>query len=67
MLIRVQIAGSGDQISTGSADCETAETNNLEWVTHGYPLFEAIRRHSFAKAQETKLSLANLESFVLCL
>ena len=29
-----------------STDRETAETNNLEWVTPGHPLFEAIRRHT---------------------
>ncbi len=28
-----------------STDCETAEANNLEWVTPGHPLFEALRRH----------------------
>ena len=29
-----------------STDRETAEENNLEWVTPGHPLFEALRRHS---------------------
>ncbi|HSW09568.1 MAG TPA: helicase-related protein, partial [Bacillota bacterium] len=29
---------------------ETAETNDLEWVTPGHPLFEAIRRHTHAQA-----------------
>ena len=33
-----------------STDRETAETNNLEWVTPGHPLFEAIRRHTYEKA-----------------
>ncbi len=33
-----------------STDRETAETNNLEWVTPGHPLFEAIRRHACAQA-----------------
>jgi len=33
-----------------STDRETAETNNLEWVTPGHPLFEAVRRHTHAKA-----------------
>lgn len=28
-----------------SSDRETAEKGNLEWVTPGHPLFEAIRRH----------------------
>ncbi len=31
---------------------ETADTNNLEWVTPGHPLFEAIRRHTFYSSQE---------------
>ncbi len=35
-----------------STDRETAETNNLEWVTPGHPLFEAIRRHTHAQALE---------------
>jgi len=35
-----------------SADRDTAEKNNLEWVTPGHPLFEAIRRHTFQSAQE---------------
>ena len=26
---------------------ETADENNLEWVTPGHPLFEAVRRHTF--------------------
>jgi hypothetical protein len=30
-----------------STDRETAEQNNLEWVTPGHPLFEALRRHGF--------------------
>jgi hypothetical protein len=33
-----------------STDRETAERNNLEWVTPGHPLFEAIRRHTYEKA-----------------
>jgi superfamily II DNA or RNA helicase len=33
-----------------STDRETAGTNNLEWVTPGHPLFEAIRRHTYAQA-----------------
>ncbi|MBI3014987.1 MAG: DUF3883 domain-containing protein, partial [Candidatus Tectomicrobia bacterium] len=30
-----------------STDRETAEKNNLEWVTPGHPLFEAVRRHTY--------------------
>ncbi len=33
-----------------STDRETAETHNLEWVTPGHPLFEAIRRHAYEQA-----------------
>ena len=36
-----------------STDRDTAEKNNLEWVTPGHPLFEAVRRHTYAKAAET--------------
>jgi superfamily II DNA or RNA helicase len=35
-----------------SADRDTAEKNNLEWVTPGHPLFEAVRRHTFQSAQK---------------
>ena len=30
-----------------STEREAAEKHNLEWVTPGHPLFEALRRHSF--------------------
>lgn len=33
-----------------STDRETAEKNNLEWVTPGHPLFESVRRHTCSKA-----------------
>jgi len=36
-----------------STDRETAEKHNLEWVTPGHPLFEAIRRHICSRATET--------------
>lgn len=35
-----------------STDRDTADQNNLEWVTPGHPLFEALRRHAFARSQE---------------
>src|ERR1043165_3642032 len=35
-----------------STDRETAEDNNLEWVTPGHSLFEALRRHAWSLAQE---------------
>ena len=30
---------------------ETAEHNNLEWITPGHPLFESIRRHTLGLAR----------------
>src|SRR4030067_72687 len=36
-----------------STDRETSEKNNLEWVTPGHSLFEALRRCAFSLAQET--------------
>ena len=36
-----------------STDRATAEGNNLEWVTPGHPLFEALRRNSLDAAQDT--------------
>jgi len=33
-----------------STDRDTADKNNLEWVTPGHPLFEAIRRHAYKQA-----------------
>jgi len=39
-----------DRYPRCSTDRETAETEKLEWVTPGHPLFEAIRRHTHARA-----------------
>jgi superfamily II DNA or RNA helicase len=39
-----------DRYPRCSTDREAAETNKLEWVTPGHPLFEAIRRHTHAQA-----------------
>lgn len=35
-----------------STDRETAEKNNLEWITPGHPFFEALRRYTCEKASE---------------
>ena len=35
-----------------STDRDTAEKNNLEWVTPGHPLFEALRRHGLDAGQD---------------
>ena len=45
-----------------STDRDTAEENNLEWVTPGHPLFEALRRHSLDAGQETFASGACFHS-----
>jgi len=39
-----------DRYPRCSTDRETAETEKLEWVTPGHPLFESIRRHTHAQA-----------------
>ena len=36
-----------------STDRSTAEARNLEWVTPGHALFEALRRNSFDEGRET--------------
>jgi superfamily II DNA or RNA helicase len=41
-----------DRYPRCSTDRETAESHGLEWVTPGHPLFEAIRRHTYAQAQD---------------
>lgn len=35
-----------------STDRKTADANSMEWVTPGHPLFEALRRHTWAAATE---------------
>ena len=35
-----------------STDREIADGNNLEWVTPGHPLFEALRRHAVVRSQD---------------
>ncbi len=39
-----------DRYPRFSTDRETAEKHNLEWVTPGHPLFEALRRHVLDRA-----------------
>jgi hypothetical protein len=39
-----------DRYPRCSTDRDTAETEKLEWVTPGHPLFEAIRRHTHEQA-----------------
>ncbi len=39
-----------DRYPRCSTDREVAETEKLEWVTPGHPMFEAVRRHTNARA-----------------
>jgi superfamily II DNA or RNA helicase len=41
-----------DRYPRCSTDRDTAETEKLEWVTPGHPFFEAVRRHTYARALE---------------
>ena len=45
-----------------STDRDTAEENNLEWVTPGHPLFEALRRHGFDNGQDAFVRGARFHS-----
>ena len=45
-----EVASRYPRIST---DRTTADERNLEWVTPGHSLFEALRRHSFDEGRET--------------
>lgn len=36
-----------------STDRQTSDTNRLEWVTPGHPLFEALRRHATVQAEQS--------------
>ncbi len=45
-----KLSALSDRYPRLSTDRDTAETEKLEWVTPGHPLFEAMRRHTHAKA-----------------
>ncbi len=45
-----KLAALADRYPRCSTDRDAAETEKLEWVTPGHPLFEAIRRHTYAQA-----------------
>ena len=47
-----------------STDRETAEENNLEWVTPGHPLFEALRRHGLDAGRQAFANGACFHSLV---
>lgn len=42
-----------DRYPRCSTDRATAENHNLEWVTPGHPLFEALRRHAHTTATKS--------------
>jgi superfamily II DNA or RNA helicase len=41
-----------DKYPCCSTDRDSAEKNNLDWVTPGHPLLEALRRHTYTLAQD---------------
>ncbi len=45
-----------------STDRDTATRHNLEWVTPGHPLFEALRRHALESARDSFASGACFHS-----
>ena len=54
-----ELANRYPRISTAR---ETADAHNLEWVTPGHPLFEALRRHSRERGQDAFASGACFHS-----
>jgi len=51
-----------DRYPRCSTDREAAETEKLEWVTPGHPLFEAIRRHTHARSLDVLATGATFHS-----
>jgi len=51
-----------DRYPRCSTDRDTAESHRLEWVTPGHPLFEAVRRHTHARALDVLGKGATLHS-----
>lgn len=48
-----RLASLVDKYPRCSTDRAVAEDHNLEWVTPGHPLFEALRRHACTTARES--------------
>jgi hypothetical protein len=48
-----RLAALANRYPRFSTDRATAEQGSLEWVTPGHPLFEAIRRHTIAVAEQS--------------
>lgn len=51
-----------DRYPRCSTDRDVAETEKLEWVTPGHPLFEAVRRHTYTIALDALAQGASLYS-----
>ncbi len=51
-----------DRYPRCSTDRDAAETGKLEWVTPGHPFFEAIRRHTHARALDVLAKGATFHS-----
>jgi superfamily II DNA or RNA helicase len=57
-----KLASLAERYPRSSTDRDTAETNSLEWITPGHPLFEAVRRHTHAQAIEAMTKGATFHS-----
>lgn len=57
-----KLPAMADRYPRCSTDREAAETEKFEWVTPGHPLFEAIRRHTQARAVDVLASGATFFS-----
>lgn len=57
-----KLAALADRYPRCSTDRDTAETEQLEWVTPGHPLFEAIRRHTHTLALDVLAKGASFHS-----
>ena len=57
-----KLAALADRYPRCSTDRDAAETEKLEWVTPGHPLFEAVRRHTHVQALEVMGKGATFQS-----
>ena len=49
---RAAAGALGEPARRGGRPSRADDANNLEWVTPGHPLFEAVRRHTYYSSQE---------------
>ncbi len=57
-----KLSALADRYPRCSTERDTAETEKLEWVTPGHPLFEAIRRHTHTQALDVLVKGATFHS-----